>query len=152
MGLRTAGIYDVMKAKDIAALALAGLLLITALWPRPLQVAPAWTIQVVDQNNRPVSGCVVQESWEHYYVDFTMHHTTLVTDAGGNANFPEQALRISWLVLQFRKVGSRLSFHGGSFTPLVYATACMHQAGLTMSRQIDFQEQPSPTRVVVRRF
>jgi hypothetical protein len=59
-------------------------------------------------------------------------------------------LRISRFMLSFRKAGSHFSFHGGRFAALVYATACLHQPGLSMSGQIDYKGE-ARTRVMVNR-
>lgn len=55
--------------------------------------APAWRVQVVDENGKPISGIRVQQGWQYFDIDISPWIDDRVTDSQGRAAFPQ---RIIW--------------------------------------------------------
>src|SRR5258705_2350714 len=60
--------------------------------PLPHLVAPRWSVTVVDESNRPLSGITVRESSQDYSLESTSHEVDLVSDVEGRVVFPARFL------------------------------------------------------------
>lgn len=56
-----------------------------------------WSIQFVDQLDRPFVGLKVEQSWQNYSLEGRGHVATETTNEQGIANFPARHLRVSML-------------------------------------------------------
>ncbi len=79
---------------------------------RDTVTVPTWSIQFVDQLNRPLVGLKVQQFWQNYSLEDETHHAFETTDERGIAIFPERRLRSSKLRQIFGPLISFL-FGGG---------------------------------------
>lgn len=140
-----------MSTRTFVLLAVLIVAVIVLFFPLTLGVAPAWTIQVVDQNSRPVEGCNVQESWTYSFIEHQFHESTATTNAEGMAVFPAQTIPASLFRRWSGRLSSKYAFHSAPARPVIFATACVHQPNLSMSGQIDFHAGSQPTRVAVTR-
>lgn len=127
------------------------ILLVALFYPVRLEVAPPWTIQVVDQDGRAVAGCEVRESWTWSFLEHQLHQADLTTDAAGMAAFPARAIQPSIFRRIVGHLSARFSSHAGPYVPVIYATACAHQPGFNMAGPVDYKSEAAPTRVTVRR-
>ena len=64
---------------------------------RDTVTVPTWSIQFVDQLNRPLVGLKVEQSWQNYSLENEWHSALETTDERGIATFPERRLRTSKL-------------------------------------------------------
>jgi hypothetical protein len=80
---------------------------------RDTVTVPAWSIQFVDQLNRPFVGLRVEQTWRNYSFEDRANADSARTDERGTVTFPARYLRVSAL----RKVlGPLTSFLvGGGF-------------------------------------
>lgn len=60
------------------------------LYPFELCVVPAWSVQVVDENNHPVAGIAVQQEWGQFGAHEMTWADSHVTGADGRVEFPER--------------------------------------------------------------
>jgi len=77
--------------------ALVGILVLTSAALSTIQLdtvtVPTWSIQFVDQLERPVAGLKVEQFWRNYSLEGDMHRAFETTDERGIATFPERRLR-----------------------------------------------------------
>ena len=69
-----------------AAMLLVGVLL----YPFQLCVVPAWSVQVVDENDHPVPGIAVQQEWGQFGPHEMTWEDSRLTGADGRVDFPER--------------------------------------------------------------
>lgn len=69
-----------------AAMLLVGVLL----YPFQLCVVPAWSVQVVDENDHPVAGVAVQQEWGQFGANEMTWADSRLTGADGRVDFPER--------------------------------------------------------------
>lgn len=77
---------------------------------RDTVTVPTWSIQFVDQLNRPLVGLKVMQLWQNYSLEDEGHRAFETTDERGIATFPERRLRTSKLR---QIVGPLMSFMFG---------------------------------------
>jgi hypothetical protein len=99
MGLKT------LRWAVLGILVLTGVAL--SMIQRDTVTVPMWSIQFVDQLNRPLVGLKVMQSWQNYSLEDDGHHAFGTTDERGIAIFPERRLRTSKLR---QVVGPLMSF------------------------------------------
>ena len=97
------------------------------------EVAPEWTVQVVDETGRPVQGARVVEKWQHYTYETQGHEESFVTPNNGFVTFP--ARRITLLEKASRLIVPVDNLHQGvhaSFGPRagIYAWKCGSKGAL----------------------
>jgi len=79
------------ELKRLIWLALAAMLVFgVLLYPFELRVVPAWSLQVVDEADRPVAGIHVQQEWGQFGLNEMIWTETRVTGADGRVQFPER--------------------------------------------------------------
>jgi hypothetical protein len=73
---------------------LAGLLcvVVALLYPVESTICPAWTIQVVDEAGRPLTGAFVRQHWQDYSVESRSREEDARTDANGYVSFSERTV------------------------------------------------------------
>jgi len=69
-----------------AAMVLVGVML----FPFQLCVVPAWSLQVVDENDHPVAGVAVQQEWGQFGANEMTWADSRLTGADGRVEFPER--------------------------------------------------------------
>jgi hypothetical protein len=87
--------------------------------PYKSTTSPAWMIQVVDEQGKPVSGLGVAEEWSYFGIDFNPMIENAKTDAQGRVTFPR---RVIWASLASRLLNPQ----GASekLGPSVWVLAC----------------------------
>ncbi|HYL64486.1 MAG TPA: hypothetical protein VE077_17870 [Candidatus Methylomirabilis sp.] len=73
----------------LSAMLVFGLLL----YPFERSVVPAWSVQVVDESNRPVAGIGVQQEWGQFGPDQMVWADSQVTGIDGRVAFPERVVQ-----------------------------------------------------------
>jgi hypothetical protein len=119
-----------VSKKRISAI-LVLVLALLALWPRTIVFAPEWQVRVLDENERPVAGAFVTETWSHYlYVvdHYDAQGQVLQTSkSDGLVIFPRKEARTRALVqfgaFLFDSVLSLLPHGGGAPHAGVFAWA-----------------------------
>lgn len=79
-----------MKVR-VAIIVMAGLLLLSLI-PLGWVVVPAWSVQIVGTDSRPVMGVNVCEVWQDYTLESQSHEETAVTPSDGRVSFPERRI------------------------------------------------------------
>jgi hypothetical protein len=69
-----------------AAMVLVGVML----FPFQLCVVPAWSLQVVDENDHPVAGVAVQQEWGQFGANEMTWADSRLTGTDGRVDFPER--------------------------------------------------------------
>jgi len=67
-------------------------LLFLSLIPMQRVVVPAWSVQIVGTDSRPVAGVNVSEVWQDYTLESQSHEETTVTPSDGRVFFPERRI------------------------------------------------------------
>jgi hypothetical protein len=75
------------------------LIVLVLVYPAKLTVAPAYTVRLVDQFDKPMSGTAVSELWQQTSTERGKHLNQRTTDANGMVSFPAHKLR-SALILR----------------------------------------------------
>lgn len=79
------------ELKGLLWFASAAMLLVGVfLYPFELCVVPAWSVQVVDENDHPVAGVVVQQEWGQFGPHEMTWADSRVSGADGRVDFPER--------------------------------------------------------------
>jgi len=63
------------------------------LYPFESPVVPAWSVQVVDESDRPVPGIDVQQEWGQFGADDMIWADSRVTGVDGRVFFPERVVQ-----------------------------------------------------------
>lgn len=80
---------------------------------RDVQIAPAWSVRVVDMAGKPMAGIEVHEHWAFFGVDpMPDKETSLVTDAKGWVVFPARSFSSSEASLVAGRAEALLNVHG----------------------------------------
>lgn len=64
-------------------------------YPRQVQIAPEWTIRVVDPLGKPIEGARVTQDWAHYDVARGSSVEHRRTDSAGIVVFPARTIRVA---------------------------------------------------------
>lgn len=89
----------------------------TPMRAREAQIAPAWSVIVVDSTGKPVAGLEVEERWEFYGLSPSRSGTdSKVTDKFGSVVFPERFFHVSSAGYAAGRGMSALNVHA-SFGP-----------------------------------
>lgn len=87
------------------------------LYPFKTTSVPAWTLRVVDENEKPYAGLTVRQSWKNYTLDHEAgeHIEDAVTDDNGYVTFPERTLSFSLLgrIIRTLFAAAMTIAHGG---------------------------------------
>lgn len=84
---------------------------------REVQIAPAWSVKVVDVAGKPVEGLKVEESWEFFGLSPSHRGSdSRMTNASGVVVFPERSFRVLSLSYIVGRGVSALNVHA-SFGP-----------------------------------
>jgi hypothetical protein len=107
-----------MKLRVIIPITIA--VLVASLWPISTLSAPDWTVCVVDESNRPVTGVLVRESYQNYSAESDGHEEDLYTDAEGCVRFTPKYVRSALIrrlvvILYSATAGVHASFGSYSF-------------------------------------
>lgn len=86
-------------------------LVVSTLIPVPQTTVSAWTAQVVDESGSPQRNLPVDEVWQNYSLEQTIHRESRSTDAAGRVNFPRRFL---WRPLILNVVGTFRNRQHGS--------------------------------------
>ena len=79
------------ELKRLIWIALAAILVFgVLLYPFELRVVPAWSLQVVDESDRPVAEIHVQQEWGQFGPNEMTWTETRVSGADGRVQFPER--------------------------------------------------------------
>jgi hypothetical protein len=97
--------------KQLIALSASLLVLLAAasVWPFDTAVVSEWRVQVKDEVGKPLTGLVVSQYWQHYWVSAQEER---LTDAAGFVTFPERRVRACFVKRLFTMltVGMKMSF------------------------------------------
>lgn len=74
-------------------------LLILSLIPRESVVVPAWSVQIVGVDSRPVEGINVRQVWQDYTLESNSHEEMVVAPRDGRVSFPERRISVPRLML-----------------------------------------------------
>ena len=80
------------KRMRAGLIAVAAVAVVLSCIPAESVVVPAWSVQVVDKDSRPVEGINVRQVWQDYSVESTSHEEMLVTPPDGRVSFPERKI------------------------------------------------------------
>lgn len=72
------------------------IIFVLSLTPFPTQMIPEWKIQVVDEQNQPLSNVKLRQSWENYTYFFVEGNQEMISDKDGFVNFPPKYLWASF--------------------------------------------------------
>jgi hypothetical protein len=86
--------------------------------PYKSTTVPPWRVEVVDENNDPISGLQVQEEWEYVGIDIAGWIDYRYTDTQGRVSFPRRTI---WASLASRNFGIGSHEHVG---PSAFILAC----------------------------
>lgn len=79
------------ELKRLIFIVLSAMLVMTLLlYPFERRVVPAWSVQVVDENNHPVAGIDVQQEWGQFGPHEMTWEESRVTGIDGRVAFPER--------------------------------------------------------------
>jgi hypothetical protein len=76
-----------------------------------IEIAPESKIQVVDCDDKPVSGVLVTQFWEHLRYSKTTHIDERNTDSNGVVEFPERNITISIGGFLSRRILGKSNLH-----------------------------------------
>lgn len=88
--------------------------------PFPYLASPQWTVTVVDETGRPLSGMLVRLDYENYSVENSSHEVDLYTAENGQVTFPLQRRSASLLRRCWFTASSAAAFVHASFGPSAY--------------------------------
>ena len=63
------------------------------LYPFEVRVVPAWSVQVVDENDHPMPGIDVQQEWGQFGLNQMVWTDSRVSGADGRVEFPERVVQ-----------------------------------------------------------
>jgi hypothetical protein len=107
----------VSKGLIAVAIVVVGLLCI----PAGSVVVPAWSVQIVDKESKPVQGINVRQVWQDYSVETKSHEEMIVTPSDGHVFFPERIIstprimRVLGPIRNILSAGVHASFGGTSW-------------------------------------
>ena len=105
-----------MRARK-AYFALAAAALAFAFFPFKSLNCPSWHVRVIDGTQKPVAGMRVRLSYQNYSAEDESHEVDAITDGNGEATFPAEALRASFIrQCVFALLSARAGVHA-SFGP-----------------------------------
>jgi hypothetical protein len=78
--------------------------------PAPSVVVPAWSVQIVDKEAKPVQGISVREVWQDYSVETKSHEEMFVTPKDGRVFFPERRIWTPRIMRVLGPIRNVLSF------------------------------------------
>jgi hypothetical protein len=115
---------------------------------RKYVVVPAWKVQVVNQDDKPMPGVLVRQVWQDYDVEEEGHEQDKRSDENGYVSFPERVIHTT---PEARAMGRakntrKLGVHA-SFGPSAFVMAFNDE----LEGWVDYEvSKPLPTRIVMR--
>lgn len=91
-------------------------LLVVAAAAREVTTVPQWSVQVLDENGKPVTGFEVSERWEFFGLPSHDGDEVRSTDANGRVTFPARTFSVSQATYAASHALSHLNVHA-SFGP-----------------------------------
>jgi hypothetical protein len=73
------------------------ILFVVAVLPMPYLASPRWAVSVVTEDSKPLPGINVRLVYENYSAEGQDHEITMRTDKNGQALFPPQYAKASFL-------------------------------------------------------